>query len=148
MFQTICKVQENAIIVRPDFKALVITKLEGYKALLVLSRVFGQKSRRQLGFYWAGVCKEAADYFGYAGGKEEMNRVLEKNCNPVEAVNQKTGEVTIYGGSSKDMDKEEYSSYISRCIIFLAEWGFTVKTPEEYYNSIDIQDSHRTEQLL
>ena len=148
MQQTIGVVKEYELIVRSDWKALVIPPLEGKRTLIIVSQIYGKKTRRQLGYYYAGVCTEAALHFGYEGGQKQMHEVLKQYCNPIEAINQKSGEVTIYGGSTKDMDKYEYSLYIDRCVMKLAEWGYVVKTPDEYYRSIDIQPNHRTEPLL
>lgn len=93
---------------------------DGEEFLIVVEHLSDVKSKDQLGYYWKAMVKVVADDLGWT--KQEMHKWLKKEC--------------AYDIDVSDMDRKEFSEYIDRCRLRLAEEGIHVPTPEEYFNKL------------
>ena len=114
--------------------------------LVILDQLYRKKTRQQLGYYYAGVVKEAADNFSM--GEKEMDLWLRNECNKMEIIVFKTGEIVSVSGGFRDYNTKEMAEYIDRCIVFLAQQGYTVKTPDEYYDALAKQSTREPTNLF
>lgn len=112
----------------------LLKTFEGQKIIAAVKPYRGVKTREQLGYYFAAIVDRAAEHFGYTS--EEMHDILKSECNKKPVVNKITGEIIYLPRSTSTHTKEEQMLYIERCIRFLAEQGFVVETPEEYFKRI------------
>lgn len=111
---------------------------EGKEVLFTIERFNPEKTSIQRGFYFAAVVRAAAEFFGWE--EWEMHDWLKEECNKVQLVNPHTGEIFHIAGSTVPLNKTEMSEFIDRAIRKLAETGFVVKTPDEYFESIHYQE--------
>jgi hypothetical protein len=108
-----------------------LVKHEG-KDIFVTFDVIGEnKTLKQLNYYWAAVIKTVENDLGWERGS--LHEYLKLKFNPIEQVDLLTGEVKVFGGSTKLMTKERYREYIHHCIVHLLEAGCHVPEPEEYF---------------
>jgi hypothetical protein len=89
--------------------------------IIYFDKVHDKYNRKQQGLYFAGIVRQASDFFGWS--PEDMHEHLKTVCNKRELVN-KNGEIVYIGGSTTNLNKKEYAEYIDRCIRYLAEQGF------------------------
>jgi hypothetical protein len=90
-----------------------------------------KRSDRQRGYYFACIVQPLADAFGYF--PDEMHEELKKKFNPVERVNRITGEVVVFGGSTKDFDTLQTEAYHESIRVWaLSEYSILLRLPNEY----------------
>lgn len=111
-----------------------LAKHEGKEVFITFNPIGEKKTRNQLNYYWAAVIKVVEDDLGWERGS--LHEYLKLKFNPVEKVDLVTGEVTIFGGSTKLMSKERMREYIHHCVVHLAEAGIHVPEPEEYFQKL------------
>lgn len=114
--------------------AKFLQQIKTDRVLVTLDGMSRKPTASQRGYYFAAVVTAFAMDRGYS--PDEVHEYLKLTCNPVQFVNRKTGEITIIAGSTTSMAKQAYAEYIDRCIMELAQQGFVVLTPDEYYESI------------
>lgn len=111
----------------------VLSAIKSDRILITVEGWTGKKTKQQLGYYFAGVVKEAADYFGWEVW--EMHEYLKSECNKKQLVD-KLGEIHEVSGSTAVLNKYDYSLFVDRSIRHLADKGFSAKTPEEHFEQV------------
>jgi protein tyrosine phosphatase len=123
-----------------DLLPVLLSKINTEKVLVSLQPMRDKATLAQRGYYFGGIVSAFAEEMGMH--VEEVHEYLKLKCNPVQYVNPKTGEITIISGSTSKLNKHSYAQYIDRCIMELAEQGFLVLTPEEYFKSISPKENY------
>lgn len=91
------------------------------------------RSLQQNRYLWK-VFELAGNHFGYT--KNEMKEIILNELKFVkEIVNKKTGEILIRSKETKNLTKSEFAELTEKILQFLAEYGFIVLTPEEYFEN-------------
>lgn len=93
---------------------------DGEEFFIDISHLSEVKSKDQLGYYWKAMVAVVAADLGWT--KPAMHKWLKAECS--------------YGVDVSDMDRKDFSEYIDRCRIRLAEEGIHVDTPEEYFSKL------------
>lgn len=131
----ICKVEHGKLKYDVELMRRYLLKYEGKEVWLTLERYQSGKSEAQRGYYFAAVVRGATEHFGWEY-PELMHDWLKEKCNKIEVPDLKTGEVKMIAGSTVPLKKMDFAAYVDRCIRYLAECGYVVPTPEEYFNAI------------
>jgi len=127
----------------PDGKSLQFDNpqiefyLQHIKSNRVLVKIeeFREKaSPAQRGHYFAGIVKQFSLYMGWS--EEETHDWLKSECNKKQIVMKGTGEIKLIPSSTAGYNKKEMGEYIDRCVQRIAEEGFNILTPDEYFASI------------
>lgn len=114
-----------------------VRKLKGLHEVSIKPRRF-VRSLSQNRFYWAAVVGSFADWLSEEWGEEvkaeQAHDLLKRQFLPVrELVDAKTGEVYEIPATTTNLDTEQFSAYVERCIKWLGEsWGIEVLTLEDY----------------
>lgn len=116
-----------------EMKQIVSTFPENRKIQISFELASEQKSRQQLGYWFAGVVKDAANHFGW--DDIDMYEWLITKCNKKPVVDKFTDELSYVSFGLSRCDKGELTVVIEKAIQALAEQGFTVRPPEDYLNS-------------
>jgi len=130
----ICKVKQGQLLYDQELLARYLKKYEGAEVMLTLRKHDPDKSMAQRGYYFAAIVRDAAEHFGWE--PEDMHDYLKEECNKKELVNSKTGEIYTVAGSTVPLKKMDMMAFIDRSIRRLAEMGYVVHTPEEYFAAI------------
>ncbi len=88
----------------------------GKEIEIIVRKKRKRRSLNQNAFYWGVVVtivKEALKESGIIMGIEQVHELLKLKCNPLETVNQKTGEVLISPGSTAILTTSEFMDYLS-----------------------------------
>ena len=108
----------------------VLKNLKG-KNVVQIKKWRKKRSDRQRGYYFACIVEPLAEAFGYFPA--EMHEELKKRFNPVERVNKMTGELMVFGGSTKDFDTMQTEVYHEAIRIWaLSEYSILLMLPNEY----------------
>lgn len=134
----ICKVEKGKLLYDADLLKKYLERYEGKEVFVTIQRFDSEKTSAQRSFYFASVVQEAAEHFGWE--VEDMHSFLKEECNKKELVNSKTGEVYHVAGSTVPLRKMEMAAFIDRAIRRLAQEGYVVRTPDEYFASIRHQE--------
>lgn len=134
--QVVSRVEDGKLVRKGEFDEIV-RNFEGKAVLVTVKKYSGQKSREQRGFYFAGIVETAAKQ--WAWHKDEVHEWLKMNFNKREREIQVGNQIVILsvGGSTKDLERDEYSRYIDRCAEELIKLGVYIPTPEEYTKTIE-----------
>ena len=90
----------------------------GKRVEIIIRKLTKKRSLQQNKLWWLYV-NILANELGY--DKDEMHDILKMQINPKEKVNEKTGLVMIYGGSTKDLKVSEFMELIERLVRWSAE---------------------------
>jgi hypothetical protein len=134
----ICKVRQGKLLYNKELLAKYLEKYEGKKLFLNLQLHEESKTASQRGYYFAAVVRDAAEFFGWE--TSDMHDWLKSECNKKELVNPITGEICLIAGSTAPLKKGEMAAYIDRAIRKLAQMGYVVHTPEEYFAEIGYRE--------
>jgi hypothetical protein len=116
---------------------------KGKKILVDIDIFQPKKTKAQLGYFHKGIIGTLHDVTGIA--KNKLRNYFNMKFLPEEAVNPKTGEFTTVPGSTARLKKLEYSEFISNVYLDCLEMGFhQIKTPEEYWDSIETKPEEPT----
>lgn len=106
-----------------------LSKLEGKKVLVEVSRVSGKRSDQQNRYYW--LCMEiAGETLGYS--KEELHLEFGGRFLPKKRII--TQEITM---STSELSKLEFADYMELIIRECASMGIVLPNPDEYHKYID-----------
>ena len=110
-----------------------ILKLLKGKYLIKIERYAKKRSTKQNNYYWGVVLKYLSETTGYS--VHEMHEVCKLKFNPYEKANKKTGEITVFGGSTTELNtiqEEEYLENIRRWAI--VDLDCLIPLPNEVIN--------------
>lgn len=138
-YELLGKVTDGSLVISRAVLTEIAHRFDGKKVLVQVEPMEKETSYSQRGYYFAGVVNSAAEFFGWS--KEDMHDYLKTECNKREIVFP-TGEVRYIVGTTSGMSKKQYMEFIDRCIMRLAELGFVVETPEEYYRRKEREYEH------
>ena len=137
MQQIVAKVIKGELKYNDALLTEFLKSNEGKSVLITFERYGSTKTMRQLGYYFASVVHEAAKYFGWLD--EDMHEWLKSECNKKQIVNVNTGRISYISGTTSKLPKYEYAAFVDRCIIRLAQEGYVVRTPDEYFAQLENQ---------
>lgn len=119
-------------------KTLIISRLRGLvgKWILTLKEDKSRRTTRQNGYYFAAFVPAFQEFLrdqGEDGSKETTHELLKLECNPKMIVSPVTGEMKTVGGSTKNMNTQEFNQYLDRVAAFLAKFcGIAIPEPDIY----------------
>lgn len=90
----------------------------GKRVEIIIRKLTKKRSQQQNKLWWVYVDIIRKE-LGY--DKDEMHEILKMQVNPLEKVNEKTGLVMTYGGSTKDLKVSEFMELIERLVRWSAE---------------------------
>lgn len=91
-----------------------------------------KRSLNQNNFYWGAVVpivREGLCDVGIIMNSEEVHELLKLKCNPVEVINNKTGEVISTMGSTTKLTTSEFMDYLSKIKHWSREY-LNIEIPE------------------
>jgi len=100
---------------------------------LVLEFIYDNRTSPQNRYYWGVVVKAYAMGASESSGKPisrlQAHEAMKLEFNPIEIINEKTGEVKTLPGSTRTLSTVEFSEYTENCRNFIQEW-FNIETPD------------------
>ena len=134
MIQLISKPIEDKILFSQKLLREVVETFKGKQVIVTIEEFAPKKSAQKRRLYFASIVNPMRKEVGHS--KDDMHNDLKLACNPVEAVNLRTGEATMVGGSTKGFNAEQWDSYMDRCRKLAKHINIKLMTPDEYYESI------------
>jgi hypothetical protein len=99
-----------------DFYKNLLNLRDG-KYLIKIEKVFRQRSNNQNAFYWGPFLTDLKDLLYQEGmafaNKHELHEWLKWTYNRKEIVNEKTGEVVEYPGSTTDLETYNFEAFMN-----------------------------------
>jgi hypothetical protein len=89
-----------------------------------LERVSKKRTNLQNSFYWGVIiplCTKGLLDLGHAVDSDDTHEILKAMFNKKQFVNEQTGEVTHYGGSTQEMTTTDSMAYWERIYQFASE---------------------------
>jgi hypothetical protein len=114
-----------------------IKSIKNGRVMVTVEKVYNKRSNPQNSYYWGVVipicCKGLID-LGHDVNQDETHEILKGMFNKKDFVNQKTGEVTEYGGSTTEMFTIDMMEYLERIGQFASEYlGCFIPQPDQDY---------------
>ncbi len=133
-YELLAKAEKGKLLINRHVIEEVAERFDGKKLLVHIQPIGKAISPAQRGYYFAGVVKAAAEYFGFE--ETVMHDYLKSECNQ-KVITLPNGKTKTIVASTAGLNRKEYTEFVDRCIIRLAELGFAVENPEDYYNRKD-----------
>lgn len=97
---------------------------DGAEFLVIVCPISEEKSREALGYYWKAMIDHLRLHVEQFGGwtKHEIHNWIKAEC--------------AEGMDVSEMDQPEFSAYLDRCKIRLAQEGIYILSPAEWYKSL------------
>jgi hypothetical protein len=113
-----------------------LKQLPDCRGRLIFEKLYKKRSKEQRGYYFAVIVAEFVngwrDTQGEFISRDEAHTKLKEICNPIELINNKTGEIIKVAGSTKKFTTIEQEEYNERCRLFIYSWfNITVPLPNE-----------------
>jgi hypothetical protein len=134
MVQLISRPIEDKILFSQKLLAEVTNKFKGKQVIVTIEEFSPKKVAQKRRVYFASIVNPMSKDIGHS--KDDMHNDLKLACNPVEAVNLRTGEANMVGGSTKGFNAEQWDSYMDKCRQLAKHINIKLMTPDEYYESI------------
>lgn len=128
--------QSPFILARPMFMEWFRGFPEGQRFSMEIKPIKPNRSNQQNSYYWKVIVESfrhgALEEWGEYMGKEEAHNTLKANCLYTEKVNEETGEVFRFIGSTTDNDTSDQEVYHEKCrqLIYNA-FNIVVPLPNE-----------------
>jgi hypothetical protein len=95
-----------------------------------------KEGRGQNGYYFGIVIHEFMEGYWETYGEQitakNAHETLKRECNGIDRMNDRTGEIVTFAKSTADLNTVEFEEYLERCRNFILEWfGRTVLKPNE-----------------
>lgn len=112
-------------------KLYEILKTRKGKQVIQMKQYRKGRSLPQNKYYFRCIVKTLADAFGYF--PDEMHEELKRKFNPVQRVNKLTGEIVLFGGSTKEFDTLQAEAYYEAIRTWaLTEYDILLPLPNEF----------------
>jgi hypothetical protein len=134
MTQLISKPIEDKILFSQKLLREVTETFKGKQVIVTIEEFNPRKLDQKRRVYFASIVNPMSKETGES--KDKMHEDLKLACNPIEAVNLRTGELVMVGGSTKKFNAEKWDSYMDRCRKLAKHINIRLMTPDEYYDSI------------
>lgn len=132
--QLISKPIEDKILFSRKLLREVTETFKGKQVIATFEEFNPRKTDQKRRLYFASIVNPMSNETGES--KDKMHEDLKLACNPTEAINLRTGEAIMVGGSTKTFNAEKWDSYMSRCRDLAKYLNIRLMTPDEYYESI------------
>ncbi len=107
-----------------------IIKMMKGKKLIKIEKYRKKRTNQQNRYYRGVILKYLSELFGYFD--DEMHKEIKKKFLPYERVNKVTGEVKTFGGSTKDLNTEQFEEFNNKIRIWaLVEHDCLIPLPNE-----------------
>lgn len=114
----------------------VLKRLRG-KQRVEIAQYRARRSDRQNRWYWPAFVKPLADFMreqGESVSEADAHEILKMRFLRRGIVDEKTGEVIEYVGSTTTLTTTEFNEYLDKCAAWLADmFGFIFPEPSEYH---------------
>jgi hypothetical protein len=140
--QLISKPVEGKILFPQKLLAEVTANFNGKQVIATFNEFNPKKTDQKRRLYYASIVAPMSEETGES--KDKMHEDLKLACNPIEAINLRTGEVNMVGGSTKKFDGEEWDAFMERCRELAKYINVKLMTPSEYYESISNPNDEQT----
>jgi len=107
----------------------ILAAWEGKEIRLTIERKKAKRSNNQNAYYWgvvAPLVRQGLTGTGCAVGVEETHEILKDTFCRVEVVNEQTGEVYSYAGSTTDLGRSDFADFIDAVQRWAAEYLDTI----------------------
>jgi len=127
-----------------DCRVMVIVKrLYKKRSTKTYNEETGEEGYGQNGYYWHIViqlfCDGWKEMYGEPISIKKAHEILKNECNYLERVNLKTGEILKQPQSTASMTTVEFEEYLDRCRAWIMEWfGIEVPMPNEQTKLFEI----------
>jgi len=116
-------------------RQMLIDSLRGLRGMhrVTIVKHRPRRTDAQNRFYWPCYVKPFADWLQEQdedANEETAHEILKSRFLQKTILNESTGEVLAYVGSTSKLSVEEFGEYLEKCAKFLAEWaGIVVDHP-------------------
>lgn len=127
---------ENGILKITNRKLFdeMLKGLSNGKVTIVVARTYKKRSNPQNAFYNGVIiplCTKGLIDLGHRVNEDDTHEILKALFNKTEFVDQKTGEVTYYGGSTTNLTTTDMMGYFEEINQWAAEYlGVTIPEPD------------------
>lgn len=104
------------------------------KYLITIESVPKRRSLRALRFYWGAIVSLIAEHTGYT--KEEVHELFKAKFNRKEIPDFETGEMIVFGGSTREMTTQEFSEFTAKAEDVARYLEIRIPSIEEYWEGL------------
>lgn len=135
-YEVLAKTDNENILINRQVIDEIVTRFPNRKFLVTFQEFEKPKSKEQLGFFFGGIIREAAKFFEMSD--DDLYDFLLKKCS-TRLISLPNGDQESVVCRPSGMNMKDLSTFINNAILELSHWGYSVRTPEEYFASKDAE---------